>query len=119
VIQAGEYTVESFTDGMSIDYSTVTGAVGQKGHEFSDILPLHAQKGKETGGYANVLFADGHVATVHDAGGLNDEPDGFIGPYKNTSGAFEINTTAFKEMRNRVWYGRLRPKALPGGGSVE
>jgi prepilin-type N-terminal cleavage/methylation domain-containing protein/prepilin-type processing-associated H-X9-DG protein len=119
VVQAGDYTVESFTDGMSVDYGVVTGTTGQKGHEFNDIAPLHSQKGKEVGGFANMLFADGHVAAVHDMGGLSDDADGYLGPYKNASGVFEVNTSAFKEIRNKVWYGRLRPKALPGGGSVE
>jgi prepilin-type N-terminal cleavage/methylation domain-containing protein/prepilin-type processing-associated H-X9-DG protein len=119
VIKAGEYTVESFTDGMSVDFSTVTGDSGRKGHEFNDIVPLHKANDKGVGGYANVLFADGHVEAVADSGGLDDEPDGFLGAYKNASGTFEINESGFKEIRDKMWYGRLRPVATAGGGSIE
>lgn len=118
-INAGSFTVESFTDGMSVDYSTVTGTPGRKGHEFNDIAPLHSPKsGELKGGYANILFADGHVAAVYDVGGMNDAPDGFLGPYKNTSGSFEINRSAFNEIKS-IWFGRMRPKPQPGGGSIE
>lgn len=131
VVGAGDYTVESFTDGMSVDYSAVTKDPGRKGHEFNDIAPLHNPKqGDLVGGYSNILFADGHVSKVYDTGGQlgfygdpnnpkADEPDGFIGPYKTTGTTFQINKSAFDEVRNTVWYGRLRPKALAGGGSVE
>ena len=130
VIGVGAFTVESFCDGMSVDYSTVTGDAGRKGHEFNDIAPVHNPKdGDLVGGYANVLFADGHVASVSDTGGQlgyygdptapeDDVPDGFLGPYKGASG-FEINQSAFREIRGRMWYGRLRPKAMAGGGSIE
>lgn len=131
VIQTGDLTVESFTDGMSVDYSTVTADAGRKGHEFNDIAPLHNPKqGDVVGGYANILFADGHVAKVYDTGGQlgfygdpanpkNDEPDGFLGPYKTTGTNFEINKSAFDEVRGTMWYGRLRPRAKAGGGSIE
>jgi len=119
VAKVGEYTVESFTDGMTVDYSTVTGRTGQYGHEFNDIWPLHATKSGGVGGYANVLFADGHVSAVRDSGGLNNKPDAWLGPYKNAQGKFEINASAFDEIRKLMWYGRLRGRALPGGGSIE
>lgn len=118
VVNAGDYTVESFTDGMSVDYSSVTGDPGRMGHEFNDIQPLHNTRGGDLAGYANVLFADGHVSAVHDSGGLGDAPDGFLGPYKNGN-SFQINTSAFKEVRNAMWYGRMRSKPTAGGGSVE
>ncbi|MBI4580030.1 MAG: prepilin-type N-terminal cleavage/methylation domain-containing protein [Planctomycetes bacterium] len=124
VIDKGDYTVESFTDGMSVDYSVVTGNAGQKGHEFNDIVPLHSADGSGKAGFANVLFADGHAMPVKDTGGLPDSngqpaPDGFLGPYKNSLNKFEINDSAFKELRSSMWYGRLRGKAVPGGGSIE
>jgi len=130
VIHAGDFTVESFCDGMSVDYSAVTGDAGRQGHEFNDIAPLHSPKsGELVGGYANVLFADGHVAKIYDTGGrlsyygdvaapVNDVPDGFLGPYKN-GGSFEINDSGFQEIRSTMWYGRMRPKAQAGGGSIE
>lgn len=131
IIGVGDFTVESFTDGMSVDYSGVTRDPGRKGHEFNDIAPLHNPKsGDLVGGYSNLLFADGHVAKVYDTGGQlsfygdptnpqDDVPDGFLGPYKATGNNFQINKSAFDEIRNTMWYGRMRPKPLPGGGSVE
>jgi prepilin-type N-terminal cleavage/methylation domain-containing protein/prepilin-type processing-associated H-X9-DG protein len=119
VVKAGEYTVESFTDGMSVDFSTVTGDTGRMGHEFNDIAPLHKANDKGVGGYANVLFADGHVESVNDSAGKDDSPDGFLGAYKNASGKFEINESGFKEIRDKMWYGRLRARASAGGGSIE
>ncbi len=131
VVRAGDFTVESFTDGMNVDYSAVTLDAGRKGHEFNDIAPLHNPKGGDTvGGYANVLFADGHVARVYDTGGMlsyygdpanpvENRPDGFIGPYKGASGGFQINKSAFDEIKADIWYGRLRTKPKPGGGSIE
>jgi prepilin-type N-terminal cleavage/methylation domain-containing protein/prepilin-type processing-associated H-X9-DG protein len=130
VVGVGDFTVESFCDGMSVDYSGVTAEAGRQGHEFNDIAPLHnPTSGELVGGYANVLFADGHVAKVFDTGGqlayygdpsnpVNNAPDGFLGPYK-TSGGFEINQSAFAEIRGAMWYGRMRPKAQAGGGSIE
>lgn len=118
VVNAGDFTVESFTDGMSVDYSSVTGDTGRKGHEFNDIVPLHNSKANDVGGYSNVLFADGHAEAIYDTGGLNDEADGFLGPYKNGS-AFQINASAFKEIRSKMHFGRMRGKPLAGGGSIE
>lgn len=119
VVEKGEFTVESFTDGMAVDFSTVTGNAGQKGHEFNDIVPLHNADKSGKGGFSNVLFGDGHATSIKDVGGSGDAPDGFLGAYKNSAGKFEINTTGFKEIRQNMWYGRLRTKPLPGGGSVE
>ena len=99
LVRAGDYTVESFTDGMSVDFSAVTGDPGRKGHEFNDIAPIHNPKsGEWIGGYANVLFADGHVAAVHDVGGRNNEPDGYLGAYKTTGSNFEINESGYREI---------------------
>lgn len=118
VVLTGDFTVESFTDGMSVDYSVVTGDPGRKGHEFNDIWPLHKMNGKGVGGNANILFADGHAAAISDTGGLNDAPDGWIGPFQGGS-SFQINTSAFDEVISDVWYGRIRPTAQAGGGSIE
>lgn len=121
VLRTGDYTVESFTDGMTVDYSGVTGNAGQKGHEYNDFAPVHKPRnGDYIGGFANVLFADGHVAAIQDRAGVNGtQADGFIGPYKvSGSSTFEINAAAFDEMQD-IWFGRLRAKSLPGGGSAE
>lgn len=132
-INVGEFTVESFCDGMSVDYSTVTGDTGRQGHEFNDIAPLHSpREGEFVGGFSNVLFADGHATKVFDTGGVlefygdpttpvNDTADGFLGPFK-TGGNFSIdspNGSAFDEIKSVMWYGRMRPKSLAGGGSIE
>ncbi len=121
VVSPGDFTVESFTDGMAVDFGAVTGNSGEKGHEFNDIAPLHKpKKGDYVGGFANVLFADGHVAAVYDTAGANaNEPDGFLGPYKTSGTSFDINDAAFREIQQTMWYGRLRPKASAGGGSNE
>ncbi|HOQ84885.1 MAG TPA: hypothetical protein PLQ89_04130 [Phycisphaerae bacterium] len=111
--------MESFTDGMTVDFSAVTGKASQKGHEFNDIVPLHNADKEGKGGYANVLFADGHGSSVKDVGGDGDAPDGYLGAYKNSSGQFEINPSGFKDIRQTMWYGRMRAKPLPGGGSIE
>ena len=130
LVKAGDFTVESFTDGMSVDYSGVNKDAGRKGHEFNDIAPIHSPKGSDTvGGYSNMLFADGHASKVFDTGGKlsyygdpasakSDVPDGFIGPYKVGTN-FEINETGFSEIRSSMWYGRMRPRAKAGGGSIE
>lgn len=131
VIRVGDFAVESFTDGMSVDYSDITGDRGRQGHEFNDIAPLHSTKsGDYVGGYANILFADGHAGRVYDTGGQlgyygnnrspeDGSPDGFIGPYKTRRSGFEINKSAFDEIRGQVWYGRLRSRSISGGGSIE
>ncbi len=87
-----------------------------------------------TGAYADTInqFAGRevtHVVKVYDTGGQlgyyadptspeNDVPDGFLGRYK-TTGGFEMNKSAFDEVKGNMWYGRLRPKAKAGGGSIE
>ncbi|HLG27189.1 MAG TPA: hypothetical protein VI423_05335, partial [Paenisporosarcina sp.] len=63
-------------------------------------------------------FTDGHAAAVYDTSGELGEPDGYLGPYKS-GGSFQINLQAFDEIRKTMWFGRLRPMSLPGGGSVE
>lgn len=120
VVNVGDFTLESFTDGMSVDYASVTGNPGN-GHEFNDIAPLHRPKtGDYVGGFANVLFADGHVSAVYDsAGETGDSPDGFLGPYRASSGSFSINNAAFREIYKSMWYKRLRPRPSAGGGSNE
>lgn len=112
VVSTGTYLVESFTDGMSVDFTPV-GYAGRFGHEFNDISPLHNAK-NGVGGFANVLFADGHVAAVNDSGGATGKPDGFIGAYKSTS-SFLINASAFKEIDGIIHWGRIRKQPTAGG----
>ena len=121
VLNAGDYTVESSTDGMAVDISAMTGVSNERGHEMSDIAPLHNPKnGEFAGGFSNVLFADGHVSAVYDVGGESDAPDGYLGAYKASGGGtFQINNSAFKEVRGKIWIQRLRPRPNAGGGSDE
>ncbi|GMU34420.1 MAG: hypothetical protein AMXMBFR20_22920 [Planctomycetia bacterium] len=121
VVNAGDFAVESFTDGMAVDISAMTGVSGEKGHELNDLAPLHNPKrGEYVGGFSNVVFADGHVSAVYDVGGESDAPDGYIGAFKASGGStFQINTSAFKEVRGKIWTQRLRPRPTSGGGSSE
>lgn len=127
--KVGTFCVEAFCDGLNAtaieNVATNAGlGAGEKMHEFNDFVPIvGAAKnadGEEVGGYCQMLFADGHVAKVTDEGGFQDEPDGFIGAYKQ-SGAFSINDSAYDtELRGKIWarqLGGLGGKA--GGGVIE
>jgi len=119
VVRVGDMTLEAFCDGMAVDLEDVdaTHFAGKKAHEFNDIAPLHGGDGY-VGGYANVLFADGHVAAVYDVAGETG-PDGYLGAYKPAGGGFTMNADAFTEIADTMWYGRMRNPVAPGGGSVE
>ena len=139
LLKAGDFTVESFTDGMNaIPDSTVATAMGITGstteptnavHEFNDFLPVVGARKNGTvyvGGSAQILFADGHVARIRDEEGLNDEPDGYIGAYKasdfDSTKVYTINDSAYaKEIRNKIWVRNLGngENLGKGGGSVE
>jgi hypothetical protein len=71
-----------------------------------------------------VLFADGHVAKVEDAGGYQDNPDSWLGPYKAggvpTASTFEINKSGYDEVRELIWLGQIgNSSGGVGGGAVE
>lgn len=136
LLKAGDYTVESFTDGMSaVPVETVAADIGIAGatdepadrlHELNDIVPIVGGRksgdGKYVGGSAQILFADGHVEKVRDAAGLNDEPDGFIGAFKGGTNTFDLNNSAYaKEIRNKIWVRQLGngQNLGVGGGQVE
>jgi len=112
VAKAGDFAVESFTDGKGCtNYdATVATALDVNGgaaqgntstgsqdrftttahnnalHEMNDFWPVvGARKGRDdlfVGGKAQILFADGHVERIADEGGRNGQKDGFIGAYK-------------------------------------
>ena len=124
VIDVGEYTVESFTDGMSVDYSALTGVAGQMGHEFNDIVPLHNAGKSETGGFANVLFADGHVAAIRDTGGYGGEPDGserIQGNPRQDVVRPAAGQAPPRRRKHRVstWFGTDSPKSCPRRRAME
>jgi prepilin-type N-terminal cleavage/methylation domain-containing protein/prepilin-type processing-associated H-X9-DG protein len=133
IVTSGAILVESFTDGMNCPFEDVTlgGASGEKIHEIQDIVPIHGARKTQVGsntlltsGYAQVLFADGHVAKIVDEGGYNDSPDSWIGPYKadgNPTGTtFAINKSGYDETRELIWLEQLGNAAGGvGGGAVE
>jgi prepilin-type N-terminal cleavage/methylation domain-containing protein/prepilin-type processing-associated H-X9-DG protein len=141
LLKAGDFAVESFTDGMSAALTqSVAANIGVAGstseptgvvHELNDIVPIVGGRksgdGKYVGGSAQMLFADGHVSKIKDEAGLNDEPDGFIGAYisgvsGSGSNTYSVNDSAYaKELRNQIWVRQLGDgQSLgKGGGSIE
>ena len=138
VVRMGDGVCEGMTDGPAADIvaETITpfgGNGDQAVHSFRDISPLHKAKpgkvqiendsGGETitqlvGGYAPVLFADGHVAKVYDAKGSGGRRDGWLGPYRKDDG-WTLDQGAIDEVRDALWLGRLRAAPTAGGGSLE
>lgn len=142
VVTTGSIAVESFCDGMTCPFNLVADGMGggtganDKVHEMNDIVPIHgARKTLVTngansvnllaGGYAQVLFADGHVAKIEDVGGFQNNPDGWLGSYKAdptvlTSSTFAINKSGYDEVRELIWLHQLgNSGGGVGGGSVE
>jgi len=139
-VRAFEFTVESFTDGMNVDFTDADlgGSANRKIHEWNDIAPIHdptvLDSGLQVRGFSNVLFADGSVSKMFDTGGAqavdtdNDttngfeevvegQPDGYLGAYKafGSPEKFKINESGWEEVRDKMYPGRLR--VLPTGGA--
>jgi prepilin-type N-terminal cleavage/methylation domain-containing protein/prepilin-type processing-associated H-X9-DG protein len=133
ICKVGDFTVESFTDGMSAtmteNVATNVGLAGsttepQRLHEMNDFVPIVGGRktgdGLYAGGSAQILFADGHVAKVIDKGGRNDEADGWIGAYKPAgSTSLEVNDSAFNEVRNQIWLRHLGDGTRLGAGGTD
>jgi len=139
--KVGDFTVESFTDGPAASVvitnraqTVYSQSVNAQVHEINDIVPnCKAKKvinqanpaGITAGGYANILFADGSCRRVNDNGGYGggSKGDAWIGPYKSTglatSGAFVLDSTAYDEVRDEIYLGRMRAVMTAGGGSAE
>lgn len=134
----GGFLVESFCDGMNAPFTDVTlgGGPNQWCHENNDIVPIHNAKKTQvvggngtvflqTGGYAQVLFADGHVAKVEDTAGYTDSPDGWLGAYKADpsvfiGGSYAINKSGYDEVREIMWLHQIgNSGGGAGGGTVE
>jgi prepilin-type N-terminal cleavage/methylation domain-containing protein len=127
-VKAGDFLVESFTDGPTCPITQATYTEARDGeyvHELNDITPIVGSRkdgnGALVGGSALVLFADYHVGRVADSGGFQGKPDGFIGAFKSGGAAssgiggsttFELNPTAWSEIRELVEIGHL---GLRGG----
>jgi len=133
IVTTGAILVESFTDGMNCPFTDTAlgGKADEKIHEINDIVPIHGARKTQVGantlltsGYAQVLFADGHVAKIEDTGGYLDSPDSWLGPYKTggvpTASTFEINKTGFDETREFIWLEQIgNSSGGVGGGGVE
>jgi prepilin-type N-terminal cleavage/methylation domain-containing protein/prepilin-type processing-associated H-X9-DG protein len=133
IITSGAILVESFTDGMNCPFedATLGGTAGEKIHEINDIVPIHGSRKTQVGsntlltsGYAQVLFADGHVAKVVDEGGFEDNPDSWLGPFKAdgspTGTTFAINKSGYDEVRELIWLEQIgNSSGGVGGGAVE
>lgn len=145
---AGDVAVESFCDGINaLDTSTVTGdgtntgsssavTLGGGGdvHELNDFWPVHGSSRQQiavasggggpiqqlTGGFCNIMFADGHVGKVYDTTGIGVLSDGWIGPFPSSwdgsnYGAFACDDECRKELDGKVW---IEAKFLPTQNSA-
>jgi prepilin-type N-terminal cleavage/methylation domain-containing protein/prepilin-type processing-associated H-X9-DG protein len=141
VAKVGDFTVESFCDGPAAsvnitgnDANPYTGSFNSQVHELNDIVPNCKQKkiqhpnGTATifgGGYGNIVFADGSCRRVNDNGGYGGRlrGDGWLGAYKTggigSTGTFQLDNSAFEEIRDEMWVGRMRAKLTAAGGSSE
>jgi prepilin-type N-terminal cleavage/methylation domain-containing protein/prepilin-type processing-associated H-X9-DG protein len=129
IVKTNDLLVEAFNDGMNVDFGTALGgAAGQKVHEFGDIEPLHQPKNSNgTGGFAPILFADGHVEKVVDTVTYNDTTgrgDGFIGNGVGRDGngkitSVVIDAPTYQEISEQIWIKRLRNRQSAAGSVNE
>ncbi|MBL6713097.1 MAG: prepilin-type N-terminal cleavage/methylation domain-containing protein [Pirellulales bacterium] len=132
IVKVNDLLVESFNDGMNVPFedTTLGGANGKKVHEFGDIEPLHQPKDNTGGGgYAPVLFADGHVEKIADTVAYNGTStgalyDGFIGNGVARDGngkitAVAIDGPSYQEITDKIWIKRLRNRQSAAGSVNE
>jgi len=127
LVRPNDLLLDSFTDGMNVVFTdtAIGGGPGRKIHELSDIHPLHQPRVKGgAGGFAPILFADGHVEKVFDtvtAGGAGTAAtgDSFIGNgVTTTSGTisgFVIDGPSYQEAADQIWLKRLEIATLADG----
>lgn len=124
LVRPNDLLLDSFTDGMNVLFEdpAIGGSAGRKIHELSDIHPLHMPKAGGRGGFAPILFADGHVERVHDrtSVGDDDEGDAFIGnsvtvASNGTVNGFVIDGPCYQEAADQIWLKRLRTATLTDG----
>jgi prepilin-type processing-associated H-X9-DG protein len=126
LVRPNDLLLDSFTDGMNVLFedSAIGGSPGRKIHELSDIHPLHQPKRGGRGGFAPILFADGHVERVFDRVSAADPSagrgDSFIGNSVTVDGTgtingFVIDGPSYQEAADQIWLKRLRPATLPDG----
>ena len=129
LVRPNDLLLDSFTDGMNVVFTdpAIGGGLSRKIHELSDIHPLHQPKAGGAGGFAPLLFADGHVERVFDrvTAGASAGPskgDSFIGNgVTTTSGTisgFVIDGPSYEEAADQIWLKRLRMATLDDGTTV-
>lgn len=127
LVRPNDLLLESFTDGMNVRFEdpSIGGSPGRKIHELSDINPLHMPKARGRGGFAPILFADGHVERVYDrtSVGDGDEGDGFIGnsvtvASNGTVSGLVIDGPCYQEAADQIWLKRLRIATLADGSTT-
>ena len=149
IAKSGDLAVESFTDGKNCNtYPSAVGAafnISSNGagssaslhddclHELGDFYPVVGSRkdGNNlfSGGFAQVLFADGHVGKIRDEGGWGateaaEAADGWIGPNKqggptgatNSSAKYELTASGLKEVRGKIWLKDLGDTEAGRGG---
>ena len=134
IVRPTDLLVESFCSGMRVIITDSAIAPLTSGtlrmHSFAAIAPLHQPKNADgTGGFAPLLFADGHVEKVYDTVHYFSarKGDGFIGNFWNgiyrTGYTYELESVgsaeAFNEIADQVWVKRLRSRNTPAGSVNE
>ena len=127
LVRPNDLLLDSFTDGMNVVFSdpAIGGGPGRKIHELSDIHPLHMPKNNGGGGFAPVLFADGHVERVHDtieatSSGKSAIGDSFIGNAVTVDSSGLVNGhvidgPSYQEAADQIWLKRLETATLADG----
>lgn len=108
IAKANDRMTTSMTDGMVVALdAALGGAANEKVHDLSGILPLHQPKSADgTGGFAPVLFADGHVERATDTVKFGDKTagDGYIG----NDATDQLDADMYQEASDLIWLKRLR-----------
>ena len=127
LVRPNDLLLDSFTDGMNVIFTDTAlgGGPGRKIHELSDIHPLHQPKSKGGGGFAPILFADGHVERVHDtvsaaASTSTSAGDSFIGNAVTVDAnglvnALVLDGPSHQEAADQIWLKRLETATLSDG----
>jgi len=126
LVRPRDLLLESFTDGMNVAFTdpAIGGRPGCKIHDLSDIHPLHQPKNKRGGGgFAPILFADGHVERVHDTVTVStgsSNGDSFIGNAVKVSSSGIVDSLvldgpSYQEAADQIWLRRLETATLPDG----
>ena len=129
IVKTNDLLVESFNDGMNVAFpAELGGGDGRFVHEFGDIEPLHQPKNSDgSGGFAPILFADGHVEKVLDTvtyGNTAGKGDGFIGNGVTRDGdgkitSVVIDAPSYQEISEQIWIKRLRNRQSASGSLNE